>query len=155
MTRKEFIEKYKNMAIAATADTGLFPSVILAMAILETNNGESILARKYNNFFGIKDGVSWRGPTVLIDTSEYTSGGFSDVKQSFRTYNDPKASFADVVRLLTQNDIYKDVQDTRSPFSQSKAIQAAGYATDPNYSYKLNTIIITQGLEVLDEKKNK
>ena len=54
---------------------GLFPSVIIAQAILESSWGESLLAKQYNNHFGMKKGSGtnyggWGGQTVTMKTGE-------------------------------------------------------------------------------------
>ena len=55
--------------------TGFFPSVIIAQAAIESNWGQSALAAKYNNYFGIKAGSSWTGKTVNMQTNEVFGAG--------------------------------------------------------------------------------
>ena len=54
-------------------DTGLYPSVMLAQAALESNFGESQLSFDYNNYFGIKAHGHHR--SVKLATTEYYAVG--------------------------------------------------------------------------------
>lgn len=80
MSREEFIDKYRDWAISSTYGTGIFPSVKMAQAIIESASsrgvpGESSLADKYNNFFGIKSsGSDWKGKSVNLSTGEFIDG---------------------------------------------------------------------------------
>ena len=48
--------------------------------------------------------------------------------------------------------VMSSVRTARSPGEQMKALQSSGYATDPSYASKLNTIIQTYGLTHFDEE---
>lgn len=76
MSRLDFINKYADWVISSTFGTGIFPSVKMAQMIIESGNsagiaGESSLAKKYNNYFGIKADSSWKGKSVNLATGEY------------------------------------------------------------------------------------
>ena len=61
-------------------------SPIISQAILESQYGESGLA-KYWNLFGLKCGSKWTGPSVNLKTKEeYTPGTLTDIKANFRVY---------------------------------------------------------------------
>ena len=49
-----YINTYKELAIAEMIRSGVPASITLAQGILESNYGESELAQKSNNHFGIK-----------------------------------------------------------------------------------------------------
>ena len=51
---QEYIDRYKDIAIAEMQRTGVPASIKLAQALLESGYGESELAVKANNHFGIK-----------------------------------------------------------------------------------------------------
>lgn len=138
-----------------TAKSGMLPSVFAAQAILESGvfKGGSTLARDYNNYFGIKKGSSWTGKTVTLSTKENYNGIDVYIKDEFRVYDTPRQSFEDRVNLLLNSSRYKDVYTYDTPEEQAKALQRAGYATDPNYASKLIQIIDTHNLRELDKKK--
>ena len=64
--RKEFIRKYKHIAIREMERTGIPASITLAQGILESGCGESELAVNANNHFGIKSGTAIHIPWTTI-----------------------------------------------------------------------------------------
>jgi flagellum-specific peptidoglycan hydrolase FlgJ len=139
---KAFFQKYKSAAIEAATGTKIFPEIILAAAALESRNGESLLTTKFNNFFGIKAGPTWSGGRVTMPTKEVLNGKTVTIDQPFRIYKTPADSFKDYVNFIS-GPRYKaaGVLKAKTPAEQAKAIAAAGYATDPKYSDKLNQFI--------------
>jgi flagellum-specific peptidoglycan hydrolase FlgJ len=153
MTPKNFIEKFTGIIIKASKGTGLFPSVFMAQAILESGWGGSSLASKYNNFFGIKADSSWKGKSIRLETREVFNGKDTNITDGFRVYDSPEQSFYDRVAFLKKFSRYKKVFIADSPENQAWALQNAGYATDPNYANALIRVIKDYNLKSLDEKK--
>lgn len=56
---QEYASKYAEFAMLQMRRYGIPASVILAQGILESSNGQSELARKGNNHFGIKATSAW------------------------------------------------------------------------------------------------
>ena len=54
LTRKQYITKYSALAVKQMRQYKIPASITLAQGILESNNGNSKLAVKANNHFGIK-----------------------------------------------------------------------------------------------------
>jgi len=155
MTRTEYINSYKDLAVLTTAGTGLFPSVMLAQAIVESNNGNSVLAKKYNNHFGIKANSSWSGKKVNLNTREVISGNDITIGAYFRVYDTVEQSYIDRVNFLRVNPRYQTagVFSATTPLEQLEALQRAGYATDPRYASTLNQVLTGNNLSVLDQIK--
>lgn len=153
MDKLSFIRTFSPMVIQASQDSGLFPSVMMAQAALESGWGESRLAKLYNNFFGIKADKAWKGEQVILSTQEYISGELVTVQDGFRVYPTPLDSFLDRARFLRRNPRYVNVFLSGSPQQQAQRLQAAGYATDPNYAAKLISTIVANDLMALDIKK--
>ena len=79
MSTEEYIEKYKDLAINKMIKYKIPASITLAQAILESGSGNSKLARKAKNHFGIKCHKDWHGKRFYMD---------DDVKhECFRKYN--------------------------------------------------------------------
>ena len=163
MTRGEYIAKYTNAVLGSVKGTGLFPSVMMAQAILESSNqygqpGENILAKNYNNHFGIKADSSWTGKKVNVKTGEVYQGNSVIIHDFFRVYDKPENSFLDRNKFLVQNHNYRNagVFNAATPEQQAERLKAAGYATDPKYAAKIEALINMLGLKRLDElaKKN-
>lgn len=56
-SKEKFIKVVAPIAQRADKPYGLFPSVTIAQACLESNFGQSELSRKYNNLFGVKERI--------------------------------------------------------------------------------------------------
>ena len=100
LTRGEFIRKIKNDVMKDAKTSKILPSLTIAQAILESNNGNSGLAVKGKALFGIKANSSWKGKVYVSDTKEVYSGVQYTVKASFRAYNNWAESIADHTKLL-------------------------------------------------------
>lgn len=69
--RTKWIECMKHACIQESLHTGIYPSVTVAIAILESGYGTSLLAKKHYNFFGMCINPRAIGKTVTFwdDTS--------------------------------------------------------------------------------------
>jgi len=155
---KQYLHRVGQAAVDSVAGTGLFPSVILAQAIIESGNGASALASRFNNHFGIKATKSWKGKVVEMNTREVIGGISQMMKQPFRVYDSATDSFRDRNKFLRQNPRYgkNGVFAAKTPEDQAIALQKAGYATDPLYARTLIKIINQFDLKKFDllAKKN-
>ena len=161
MTETEsYINRYAKDMIDASQGTGLFPSVMMAQGILESGNGKSQLAAKYNNHFGIKCQCRacpcfLLGQYVELPTKEEVNGRVITITDKFRSYKNTYDSFVDRISFLKENTRYKNagVFSARTPQEQTAALQKAGYATASSYSNQLNQLISRYNLERLDKIK--
>lgn len=144
-TRKDYIQKYKNLAIKEMKRTGIPASITLAQGLLESGNGNSTLATKGNNHFGIKC-HDWRGPSMKMDDDRRN--------ECFRKYNHPYDSYKDHSKFLTTRSRYAFLFKYRSDDYKRWAhgLKKAGYATDPQYAHRLIQIIEDENLHQLDKK---
>ena len=72
MSQQNFYEKYAQLAIDQQIKYGIPASITLQQMALESGHGKSDLAVNYNNYFGVKAGSSWKGPTVMkVDDHSY------------------------------------------------------------------------------------
>ena len=135
LTRLQYIDKYKDVAIRQMHKHKIPASIILAQACIESDNGNSTLARKANNHFGIKCHNGWKGKGYKHD---------DDARgECFRRYNDPLDSFTDHSYFLISGSRYNSLFDL--PVTDYKGwahgLKAAGYATNPKYAKLLIDII--------------
>jgi len=105
------------------------------------------------NIFGVKATSSWKGPVTEITTTEYENGEAKKVKAKFRVYGSYLEALSDYVGMLTRNPRYAAVTTAASAEEGAKALQSAGYATDPNYARKLTSMI--QQMKSVGEKVSK
>lgn len=159
MNAKDFIKKYTDNVVIATAGTGIFPSVMMAQAALESGWGSSGLTKTGNALFGIKSfGKSspyWSGKVYTAGTVEYIGGNRVNTTAGFRAYDTVGDSCKDYIYFLQQNKRYESngVFSAATPEEQAAALKRAGYATDPNYAAKITNIINQYNLKTLDSKK--
>lgn len=153
LTRKDYIALYSDLAVKTTQGSGLFPSVMMAQAIVESNNGNSLLASKYKNHFGIKAGNNWNGKSVNLNTREVINGSNVTIADNFRVYDTVEQSYIDRVKFLKENPRYTTagVFTAKTPLEQIEALKRAGYATDPNYVSILNDVLEYNNLGMLDK----
>ena len=72
MSKQEFITKISALVQKHAPAYGIkCPSAIISQAILESGYGESLLAAKYHNYFGLKCGTAWKGRSVNIEEIMY------------------------------------------------------------------------------------
>jgi len=90
----------------------------------------SKLASQYNNIFGIK------GKGANMQTHEYINGQKKTLGQEFQAYKSIEDSMK-AYKELMQKPRYKGVLSATNFADAAKAVQQAGYATDPNYSKSL------------------
>lgn len=90
--RLDYIARYKDIAIREMERAGIPASIKLAQALLESDAGNSYLARKANNHFGIKCGAAWDGKKFYRLDDDYDDKG-NRVKSCFRAYKDAEDSF--------------------------------------------------------------
>jgi flagellar protein FlgJ len=152
----EFVRNILPAARQAARQLGLEPLALVAQAALETGWGQRMLkaadGRESFNLFGIKAHGEWQGEVAVVDTLEYRQGIARQEKAKFRIYQDVQASLQDYVDFIRQQPRYQDAvavsHDTANYFQQ---LQAAGYATDPNYAQK---ILQVMNGSVLKEVRN-
>jgi Mannosyl-glycoprotein endo-beta-N-acetylglucosaminidase/LysM domain len=155
---KSYIEKYKEVAILEMHRTGIPASIKLAQALLESNWGQSDLATKANNHFGIKCGGNWNGKTYYKQDDDFDTDG-QLLESCFRVFRSPLESFQNHSDFLT--DPKKSSRygflfqfPTTDFVSWANGLHLAGYATDNKYPKKLIEIIEKYKLHELDQPIN-
>lgn len=127
---------YSRQAVAGTNINELLPLIV---AYLESGAGTNTLAREANNLHSIKAGSTWKGPKFILVSPEYRRGQKVQESSSFRRYATAQESFNDFVKLLNLPR-YNAVRQASTLMGQITALAAAGYATDPAYKTKLESI---------------
>lgn len=142
-----YAERYAAYAMEQMRRYGIPASVTLAQGILESSNGESTLAKKENNHFGIKATQGW-----LDGGGKY--GLYTDDKpnEKFCSYDSVADSYEHHSRFLSENQRYVGCFDLQADDYQgwAKGLEQAGYATGGNYAASLIGIIERNGLDRYD-----
>ena len=136
-----YIIIYQDWAILEQIRSGVPASITLAQGILETAAGESELCNNANNHFGIKCKSKWTGESYT-----YTD----DAKdECFRKYKSAYESYKDHSDFLKQNPRYASLF-LYTPIdykSWAHGLKKCGYATNPQYAYKLIKFIEEYNLQ--------
>lgn len=143
-----FVRAHGAAARAVEAETGLPAAFVLAQAAHESGWGQREIRNadgsSANNFFGIKAGAGWKGAVAEVTTTEFEGGQARKVTQRFRAYATAEESFRDFARLMKDNARYSPVLASGGSAERyAQSLQAAGYATDPDYAGKLGRVINT------------
>lgn len=119
---------------------------ILAQAICESNWGRSSLSAKYNNFFGMKCGSSWKGKSVNMSTKEeYEPGTLTNIKANFRAYDTVEDGIKGYFDFISTSR-YANLKTATTYTEYLNRIKADGYATSSTYVSTLTGIIRTYNL---------
>src|SRR5690606_13893387 len=143
--KQAFVEALLPAAIEESKRTGVDPRIIVAQAAQETGWGKSAPG---NNFFGIKSHGKSGGQT--LNTHEYVDGKRVNVADSFRTFESPADSVRGYGDFILNNPRYGALREAQGLDAQLAALQASGYATDPNYSRSVGAI--ARGIQLPEQQ---
>ena len=141
---KAYIRRFAETARTESERFGIPASIKMAQGLLESSAGDSRLATKNNNHFGMK--------CFSKKCSKGHCSNFNDDhhKDFFRSYQSAWESWRAHSKLL-QKKHYKGLKQHGNDYrAWAHGLKAAGYATDPNYAPKLIKLIETYQLHRLD-----
>jgi flagellum-specific peptidoglycan hydrolase FlgJ len=142
-TSQSYIEKFKDNAIRIMHETGVPASIILAVAMHESANGNSNIAKKLNNQFGVKGG----GTNVYYKNNK-------KVVTPYKKYDSVMDSFQDFARIMTERKQFSHLAETLSHYDYlnwAKGIQHSGYCSSHKWASQVLTIIKKYQLNAFDE----
>jgi LysM repeat protein len=144
ITREQYIQTYKDIAVTEMNRSGIPASISLAQGMLESDNGNSTLAREANNHFGIKC-HDWEGETIYHDDD--------DNNECFRKYKSASDSYKDHTDFLLNGSryvflFYLDQKDYKG---WARGLAKAGYATNRTYASDLIHMIEENKLYAYDK----
>jgi LysM repeat protein len=139
---------YSKWAVREMNRSGIPASITLAQGILESNNGNSTLATKGNNHFGIKC-HNWKGKKIIHDDDKKN--------ECFRKYKSAEESYVDHTDFLMGSPRYSFLfeLDQTDYEGWAKGLKKAGYATAPRYADMLIKIIEENDLDDYDSGKRR
>ena len=144
---EKYISQYSDLAIQHQKKYRIPASITLAQGLLESGAGQSSLAKRSNNHFGIKCHSDWKGETVYHD---------DDLRgECFRKYKRVEDSYEDHSRFLVERPRYASLfkLNIRDYKGWAKGLQKCGYATDKAYANKLIKVIEDYELYRFDKAK--
>lgn len=143
---QQYIDQYKDIAIEEMHRWKIPASITLAQGIFESGAGQSELARKGNNHFGIKCN-GWEGRKVYHDDDARN--------ECFRAYDSVFESYEDHSRFLVNGQRYRSLFSLKTTDYKgwARGLKAAGYATNPQYADRLIELIQLYKLYEYDTAK--
>lgn len=141
----DYIELYASTAKEEAKLYGIPIAITLAQGLLESNAGDSKLAKNDNNHFGIK----CKSKCVGCRCANYTDDSRYDM---FRVFDSAWYSFREHSNLLMGARYKHLTQLERTAYKNwAHGLEAAGYATDKQYGEKLIKIIEALNLQRFDQ----
>jgi len=149
--KSDFVYTYASSAQTLAKQMNLYPSVMIAQMALESNYGTSGLTQSANNLFGVKG--TYNGNSIALKTQEQRGHKLVTVKDHFRSYPSKWASMVDYTNIMQGRHLSGAWVSNTSNYRQATRALQGVYATDRNYSAKLNAIIAQYGLTRYDAKR--
>lgn len=154
----QFIQTIAPAAVLIADRYGIYPSVMIAQAALESNWGQSELAMDYNNLMGTKG--SWEGETVKVRTREEIGGESVYIQTGFSVYDswsDSLYRYGHLMRngLDWDSKYYQGTwrENTKNYKEATEWLQER-YATDRSYAKKLKETIQSFNLDQYDQQES-
>ena len=140
----QYVENYKDMAVEQMRRYHIPASITLAPGICESGAGRSRLAREAHNHFGIKVGINWTGPYIIMSDDR--------PDDRFRVYRTDDESYEDHSKFLRNNARYRSLFSLKETDYKGWAhgLKRCGYATNPNYAPMLIGVIERYNLQQFD-----
>lgn len=157
----EFIDMLAPIAQKAFNNIGkILPSICIAMAIVESNCGQSNIMKKNNALLGQKVGTGktakkyWSGKFFVSRTKEeYTVGTHTIIKSAFRAYDSIEQCVFNYYELLNTS-LYKKVASNVDYKTQMQQIKDCGYMTSSTEVNSVISIIEKYNLTIYDTKND-
>ncbi|MDA3819984.1 MAG: glucosaminidase domain-containing protein [Candidatus Delongbacteria bacterium] len=146
ITTEEYLNTYAEFAVDEMKRTGIPASITLGQAILESGSGNSRLAVKGKNHFGIKCHADWNGAKIYEDDDADN--------ECFRKYEFIYESFKDHSEFLMKHSRYAFLfdLDPTDYKAWARGLKKAGYATNPKYADILIGLIERHKLYLYDSE---
>lgn len=133
-----YIEQYKELAIKEMREHGVPASIVLGVAMHESGNGTSRIARVLNNHFGMK------GPNYN-----------QEMRSRYKSYDSAATSYADFSMMLKSRKRFSPLFDTCSIYDYKAwvlGMQRGRYAANKAWASRVVAIIKKYNLYEYDNR---
>ena len=134
----DYIEQYKDLAIKEMREHGVPASIVLGVAMHESGNGTSKIARVLSNHFGMK------GPNYN-----------QEIRSRYKSYDSVAASYADFSMMLKSRKRFSPLFDTCSIYDYKAwalGMQRGRYAANKAWASRVVAIIKKYNLYEYDNR---
>lgn len=130
-----------------------YPSAIIAQACIEGRYGQSTLAKRYFNLFGMKCGANWKGASVNLETKEeYTPNVETKIRDNFRAFENLEDGIKGYFEFIS-TPRYKNLKSATSYRDYAIKLKEDGYATSSKYVQTICAVIENLNLNVYDQEE--
>ena len=154
--QKQFItDIYKLCKQYGRAYDNICPIAVTAQAVNESRWGQSLLARDYHNYFGLKASSTWQGKTAKLKTKEeYKKGHLVTVYATFRAFDDMPQGVEGYYKFINTKR-YANLKNLSDPLQYLTNIRQDGYATSYTYVQNVYQTVVSiknylTALDVID-----
>ena len=145
---KAYIRRFKDVAIVESKKYGIPASIKMAQAIVESDAGQSGLAKRNHNHFGIKCF------SRTCRKGHCSNFGDDSHKDFFRIYGSAWESWRAHSKMIVSGR-YKPLLKYGNDYRKwARGLKKLGYATAKHYEQTLVDIIETYHLQTLDENRD-
>ena len=147
---EDYVQKHHEIAIQEMKRSGIPASILLAQAIITSEQGMSNIAAESNNHFATKCGQGWTGDTSFSSLKE------SVIESCFRSYPDAAASYSDYTNLVMEDKACRDLfQHSYYDFrSWANGLEQCLDASEQAYASKLIKLIKKYDLSKYDSPES-
>ena len=148
--QKQFIETIGPLIQAEAKARGYkVCSAVIAQACIESGYNTSLLSLKYHNYFGLKCGSAWKGPSVNMKTKEEYNSQLVSIRDNFRVFQDMESGVKGYYDFISTKR-YASLKDTDTPLSYLSEIKKSGYATSSSYVNTCMNVVLKHELTAYD-----
>ena len=120
-------------------------SAIISQACIESGYNTSLLSMKYHNYFGMKCGSAWKGPSVNLATKEEYNSQLVSIRDNFRAYPDMIAGVRGYFDFISTSR-YANLKGAATAQEYLELIKKDGYATSSSYVNTCMNVVNRYGL---------
>lgn len=124
-------------------------SAVISQACIESGYNTSLLSLKYHNYFGLKCGSAWKGPSVNMSTKEEYNSQLVSIRDNFRVFPDMESGVKGYYDFISTKR-YASLKDTDTPLSYLSEIKKSGYATSSSYVNSCMNVVLKHELTAYD-----
>ena len=124
-------------------------SPIIAQACIESGYNTSLLSMKYHNYFGMKCGSAWKGPSVNLATKEEYNSQLVSIRDNFRAYPNMIAGVKGYFDFISTSR-YANLKGASTPQEYLELIKKDGYATSSSYVNTCMSAVNRYGMAKFD-----
>lgn len=151
--QKQFINEIGYIIQEETKKRGYkVASAIIAQACIESGYNTSLLSMKYHNYFGMKCGSAWKGPSVNLATKEEYNSQLVSIRDNFRVYGSMEEGVKGYFDFISTSR-YSNLKTAETAEEYLKRIKADGYATSSTYVSTCMSVVNRHDLTSYDSIK--